>query len=174
MLKKNAANIITCTRIIGTAVMIFMPTLSLGFYIAYAYAGITDVVDGYVARKTGTASDFGAKLDSISDLFFYISMLLKILPVLIQELPNFVMNSIYFIFAFRICLYVFEGIHRHKFVSNHTVFNKATGFMLYFVPFLLKMPISTVFASVYASAICILGIIAAIYEIVILRKNTKN
>ena len=81
-LKKNAANIITSLRIVATAIMIFMPTLSRRFFVAYTFAGITDVLDGFVASKTGTTSKFGSKLDSLADLFFYVSMMIKILPYL--------------------------------------------------------------------------------------------
>ena len=42
----------------------------------YTFAGLTDVLDGWLARKTGRASEFGARLDSVADLLFY-SVLLR-------------------------------------------------------------------------------------------------
>ncbi len=40
------------------------------------------MIDGTVARKTGTESEFGSKLDSTADLMFVTVCLLKLLPVL--------------------------------------------------------------------------------------------
>ena len=38
------------------------------------------MIDGTIARKTGTASTFGAKLDSIADTIFMLACLIKVLP----------------------------------------------------------------------------------------------
>ena len=59
-----SANAITLLRISGTAVLLFLRPFSPAFFVVYTLTGVTDVLDGFVARKTGTASDFGAKLDS--------------------------------------------------------------------------------------------------------------
>lgn len=170
MIKKNAANIITSTRIISTIIMIFMPVFSMGFFVSYTYAGISDVADGYVARKFKLTSDFGAKLDSVADLLFYISMMLKILPYLIQYLPSYVMITIYSVFALRVVLYAYVWFTRKRFLSNHTYFNKATGFLLFFVPYLIRAK----FFPLYAGAICTVAIIAGWYEIELLRKERRK
>ena len=34
------------------------------------FCGLTDVMDGIIARKTNTVSDFGAKLDTGADFIF--------------------------------------------------------------------------------------------------------
>ena len=80
---KISANKITALRILGTIVLVFLKVPSAVFYLIYTLTGITDVLDGYFARKTGTASEFGARLDSVSDIIFYTVMLLKLLPSLI-------------------------------------------------------------------------------------------
>lgn len=169
MLKKNAANIITGTRILSTLVMIIMPVFSTGFFVSYTYAGISDVADGFVARKFNLVSTFGSRLDSYADLFFYISMMIKILPYLIYYLPTYVMIAIYSIFAFRMLLYAYVWLTKHKFISSHSYFNKATGFTLFFVPYLIRTKMFTF----YASMICAIAIVAAINEIRLLIKQ-KN
>lgn len=165
--RKNLANIITCTRIIGTVIMAFLPTLSTAFYVVYAYTGATDVADGFVARRLGTVSKFGSKLDSASDLIFYITMMLKILPLLIIYLPRVIMLTIYTIFAFRIALYVIVFVRKHRFQSSHAYLNKATGFLLYFVPFLLK----TRYFTFYAGFICAIAAMAALHELTLVDKK---
>ena len=58
------ANIITSLRIVLSMIMLFTPVFSSQFYWLYVSAGITDMVDGTVARLTGSAGEKGAKLDS--------------------------------------------------------------------------------------------------------------
>lgn len=165
--KQNLANIITCTRIIGTIVMAFLPIFSTSFFIVYAYTGFTDVADGFVARRLGTTSTLGSKLDSISDLLFYTVMMIKILPYLILYLPRAVMMAIYFIFGLRLSIYLYTGITRRKFLSSHSYFNKATGLMLFFVPFLIKRD----FFTYYAVTICTIAAISALNEVRLLSKK---
>ena len=79
MLKKyiNASNCITFVRIIGSVVLIFLTAFSPEFYIIYSVCGVSDAVDGSVARKCNTTSEFGARLDSVADIVFYAVMLIK-------------------------------------------------------------------------------------------------
>lgn len=48
---------------------------STPFYILYMICGLSDVLDGIIARKTNTASSFGARLDTIAD-FIFVTVLL--------------------------------------------------------------------------------------------------
>lgn len=166
-LRQNAANIITCIRILATGVMICLPTLSIPFLAVYAFAGFTDVLDGCVARGLKITSEFGSKLDSISDLIFFLTMMIKIFPLLTTYLPAIVMAAIYAIFGLRILIYVYVGLTRRRLQSSHSIFNKATGFLLYFVPFVIK----TSFFHVYASIICGIAFIAAVNEMRLIRKE---
>ena len=52
------------------------------FYALYCIAGVTDMMDGAVARKTGSVSKFGSKLDSVADFVFIAVCLIKMLPTL--------------------------------------------------------------------------------------------
>ena len=83
VIKKNLANIITITRIIGTIIFFNLEVLSPMFYYVYIYCGLSDVIDGFVARKLNITSPIGSILDSISDLLFYTVMMIKILPSLL-------------------------------------------------------------------------------------------
>lgn len=58
------ANFVTILRIVFSLIMLFFSVLSPGFYFCYLLAGITDMVDGTIARKPGTESEFGQKLDT--------------------------------------------------------------------------------------------------------------
>ena len=50
--------------------LLFFPVFSILFYMLYLFCGLTDMVDGTVARKIGSASEFGVKLDSAADIVF--------------------------------------------------------------------------------------------------------
>ena len=46
------ANAITGLRILVTAVLLFCPAFSPSFYALYLIAGLSDMADGIIARKT--------------------------------------------------------------------------------------------------------------------------
>ena len=76
------ANTITCIRIVCSIAILFFPALSPAFYVLYIIAGISDMIDGAVARKTGTVSDFGSKLDTTADFVLVVVCLVKLIPVI--------------------------------------------------------------------------------------------
>ncbi len=82
LLKIRIANLITGTRILCSVVLLFCPAFSPPFYVLYFVAGLTDMIDGPVARKTGTVNKLGAKLDTAADFVFVAVCLWKLLPSL--------------------------------------------------------------------------------------------
>ena len=76
------ANTITLFRMAAGIVLLFCPAFSPAFYALYIAAGLSDMLDGFVARKTNTASRFGARLDTIADLVLVLVCLIKLLPIL--------------------------------------------------------------------------------------------
>ena len=170
-LKQNAANIVTSFRIIGTIVMLIAPVFSKTFYLAYTFAGLTDAVDGTVARKTGTASKFGAKLDSAADLFFFLSMIAKLFTKILAALPKPIIWILVGILVARICYYTYFGITQQRFVSNHIILNKASGFLAFFTPYL----ITTVAFVPYSIVMCIIMTTSLVMDtrINLLEKNAQ-
>ena len=76
------ANLITGIRVLASVGLLFCPALSPSFFALYLLAGLTDMIDGPVARKTHTATAFGAKLDTAADILFAAVCLVKLLPVM--------------------------------------------------------------------------------------------
>ena len=76
------ANTITFFRIAAGIVLLFCPVFSPAFYALYIAAGLSDMLDGFVARKTDTVSKLGTKLDTIADLVLVVVCLIKLLPIL--------------------------------------------------------------------------------------------
>ena len=160
MIIKNLANILTISRSVGTAALIFVPVLSKEFFVIYILSGITDVLDGFVARVTHTTSKLGAKLDSASDLFFYTVMLHKILPFLKKYLPKLIWIGIYLTLIIRAIIYAYVGFRKKKLISNHTILNKLTGLFAFMLPFVVP----TKYFVGYSGLVCAIALIAAIYE----------
>ena len=67
-MKKYIANVLTACRILGSILLLFFPVFSVAFYIIYIFCGVSDMIDGTIARKTNSISKFGSKLDTIADL----------------------------------------------------------------------------------------------------------
>lgn len=169
--KLSVADVITIFRIAGTLVLAFLRPLSPVFYCVYAMTGITDVLDGWIARKTHTASKFGAKLDSIADLLFYAVMLIRILPTLWSILPTSIWYAVAFILLVRIAAYVTAAVKHRQFASLHTYLNKLTGLAVFCIPFLLI----TKFAVGYCWAVAVIGAASSLEELIIhLRKKVEQ
>ncbi|MGN1156517.1 MAG: CDP-alcohol phosphatidyltransferase family protein [Agathobacter sp.] len=133
----NIANLITLLRIAGTISLLMLKPLSAGFFWVYALTGLTDVLDGWIARKTKTASDFGARLDSIADLLFYAVILIRILPMLLVKLPSEIWYVVAAVLCIRISAYIIAAIKYRLFASLHTYLNKLTGATVFLIPFSL-------------------------------------
>ena len=86
--KWSAADTVTSLRIVAAIILTFLSWGTRRFLIVYTFAGLTDVLDGWLARKNQTASEFGARLDSIADLLFYGVLLIRMLPLLYQMIPE--------------------------------------------------------------------------------------
>jgi CDP-diacylglycerol--glycerol-3-phosphate 3-phosphatidyltransferase len=115
--------------------MMFFPVFSSGFFAAYLLGGLTDMMDGTIARKMGAASDFGARLDSAADLMFVVCSAVKLLPVL--ELPGWLWAWGLLILAIKL-VNLMCGLTRKKgWMFPHTVLNKLTGFLLFLLPLTL-------------------------------------
>ena len=81
-MKKQIANIVTVSRGILSVPLLFLPLSSVWFYTIYLFCGLTDMVDGRIARITGAASRFGARLDTVSDFIFLLVCSVRLLPLL--------------------------------------------------------------------------------------------
>ena len=126
------ANLITSCRILLSLLLLFFPTLSPGFYGLYLAAGLSDMLDGYVARRTNSASPLGAKLDSMADLVFLAVCLIKLLPVL--ALPVWLWVWVGLIALLRLVNILSGFVCRKKLVLLHTRANKLTGALLFLLP----------------------------------------
>lgn len=134
---KNIPNFITAIRIAGAVVLLFLEPLSLPFFLVYGFCGLTDALDGFLARKLHAESIFGSILDSVSDLFFYAAMGAKILPVMMRVLELQHWLIILITTGFHVLAYIICFIKFKKFSSIHTYLNKVQSALIYLFPFFL-------------------------------------
>ena len=152
------ANIITCLRIVISIVLLFCPALSPTFYVLYIAAGVSDIIDGAVARRMDTVSEFGSKLDTFADIVFVAVCLIKLLPVVIVPIWLYVWTGI--VAIIKVTNIIVGYIRQKEFVSVHSIINKATGGLL----FLFPMTITFINLKISAVIVCVVATAAAIHE----------
>ena len=152
------ANIVTGCRILCSIVLLFFPAFSSWFYILYLVCGFTDMIDGTIARKTNSVSEFGARLDSVADFIFVAVCLVKLLPTL--QIPGWLWVWIAVIAAIKIINVVSGFVCKKRFVVEHTVMNKVTGLLL----FLLPLTLAFVELKYSAAVVCCIATLAALQE----------
>jgi CDP-diacylglycerol--glycerol-3-phosphate 3-phosphatidyltransferase len=166
-MKKHIANIITSSRIVFSLPLLFLPLSSAWFTILYLYCGLTDMIDGTIARKTGAVSKFGAGLDTAADFVFMFVCCVKILPLL--HLPVWLWVWITLIALTKIMNIALVLIHRKKLISIHSALNKITGLALFLLPLTLTFAPTTY----TVAAICVLASIAAMQEVYFIAKGQE-
>ena len=75
-------------RMLFSVGLLFTDPLSVPFFAVYVSCGLSDVLDGTVARRTHAESRSGARLDTVADIVFYGMALVALLPILSDELPS--------------------------------------------------------------------------------------
>lgn len=159
----NVADTITTMRMAATVFLLFLPLTSILFLVIYTFAGLTDVLDGYIARKSGKASEFGARLDSISDLLFYSVLLIRLFPILYQTLPGEIWYVVLAIILVRLSAYATAAVKYHRFASLHTWMNKLTGALVFLLPYVLLVSSGVE----YCWAVCMVAFAASAEELAI-------
>ena len=138
--------------------MLFVPVLSMQFYFFYILCGLSDMVDGTVARKTGSTSVFGAKLDTAADTLFTAVSFVKLFSVI--AMPKWLGIWIIAIATIKVCNIMAGFVYRKTFIALHTMMNKATGLLLFLFP--PTVHFSNITCS--ATAVCIFATYAAVQE----------
>ena len=167
-MKKHIANIITGSRIVLSLPLLLVPLSSAWFYVFYLLCGLSDMIDGTVARKTNSASEFGARLDTVSDFVFMTVALIKFVPHL--HIPVWLWIWIGVIALMKLGNAVWGFVCAGKIAFPHTVLNKVTGLLL----FLLPVTISFVELTYTLPIVCAVATAAAIHEVYFTYSEKKH
>lgn len=171
---KTIPNCISFSRIVFSLSLIFVKPLSVVFYSIYIICGFSDIMDGFIARKTETTSRLGEKLDSIADMIMTAALLFVLYPILNPETEIFI--YIILIGIIRITSMVVAFKKYKTFAILHTYGNKITGIVLFIFP----IAIPYIHTTMLMYIVCVVASISAIEELIIqltsseLQINRKN
>lgn len=163
-------NVITIARIVGSIFLLTVTPFSGSFFALYLFCGISDMLDGYIARRYQMSSPFGATLDSIADCVFVFIILYVILPVV--SFPIWALYWMGGIFFIKACTFIIGILRFRALAFLHTYLNKIAGALLFTFPMLYY------FWGIGATTalLCTIATVAAMEELIIntLQKELKR
>ena len=146
--------------------MIFVPVKSAAFYWLYFLCGFSDVIDGPIARKTDTASESGAILDTCADCAFVSVYLCKLLPAM--RLAWWILIWAAVILVIKASNVIMSLVRVRRMVTAHTFLNRATGILLFFLPMMYLWQDIYMFV---CAVICLSATMAAVQETFVIKKT---
>ena len=159
-------NTITLLRIAGSLDLLLCDVTGVVFWVIYGLCGISDIADGWLARKLKCVSKAGALLDSVADICFVACCAWKLLPIL--DLPQWLWLWVGVIVVIKVVNQISAlGMYRHC-CFPHTTANKATGFLLF-----IAVPM-TFWSIVPIAIVAFIATFAAIQEGHFIRQNHNN
>lgn len=160
-------NLITGIRIALSCCLLLIAPEGNVFVIVYILCGMTDVLDGYFARKWEVTSKLGALLDSIADVIFSVVILVIFIPII--KWQSWMLIFIGVVAVIR-CASVLTGMIRfHEIAFIHTYGNKAAGLVLFCFPFLYEI----ISLPVVVGIVCSVACVSALEELVIMSTSEE-
>ena len=141
---KHVPNIITSLRFLGAACLLLCSPAGAAFWVIYGLCGVSDMVDGYLARKLHAESRTGAVLDSIADIWFMACCAIRLIPIIL--IPSWLWIWAGVIITVKLINQVSASILYRRLIFPHTMANKLTGLLLF-------LTVPTVFWSIVPVAI---------------------
>ena len=161
---KHSPNILSASRIAWCLPLLLVDAMTVSFWVLYVIAGTTDMLDGFLARRWGVDSKFGARLDSLADFIFVLAAGYKLFPWL--KLPASLWMMIGLIALVKVSNAISSYVIKHKIAFLHTKANKLTGFLL----FISMMTIGQSYFIPVAWIVACIALFAAIQEGHLIRK----
>ena len=144
---KRLPNVISELRIAGSIGLLFCDVKGWPFWSLYVLCGLSDILDGWLARRLHAETEAGAILDSVADIVFVACCAIRLLPVL--EIPAWLWIWAGAIVIIKMVNQISALFVCKRFCFLHTVANKLTGLLLFLtIPavFLSVIPIAVVAA----------------------------
>ena len=138
------------------------------FWVLYVIVGTTDMLDGFLARRWGVESEFGARLDSLADFVFVLAAGYKLFPWL--KLPAVLWMMIGLIALVKASNAFSVYLVKQRIEFLHTKANKLTGLLL----FIGLMAIGQSYFIPVAWGVACIALFAAIQEGHLTRSKSRN
>lgn len=165
---KHVPNILSLSRIFLSMGLFFLLDHTNLFMPLYMLTGITDALDGLIARKFGLTSALGARLDSIGDFFYFIVLAIYLFHNYQGLLSPFLI-AVLIVFAIRITAIITGIIKYRRLTMIHTFANKTSGFAVFLLPVFLWLSFDW-----FVYVVLILVVTSAIEEFLIISISKKN
>lgn len=165
---KYLADIITFSRIISALAILTVPVYSTAFYLLYLLAGLSDMIDGPVARITHHVTEFGSRLDTAADLIFVSICMIRLFPVIPLDKWVYGWCGLIILIKGRNMMigYQYSG----RFPAIHSRMNRLTGFLL----FLFPVTVMIIDVSAGAFVLCAIASAAAVQEGYLIRNPIRK
>jgi len=151
---KQVPNILSGSRIILALSLLLFTPFSVEFMTIYVIAGLTDLLDGLLAKKLNCQSAIGANLDGAADLLLAGVVLWMLLPVMVM--PGWATIVVLSILGIRLVSALVAYARFREFVMLHTLANKVTAVIAFLFPVLyIIMP-----TDILLAAACFVAFIA--------------
>ena len=160
----NVPNAISLLRLLMAPIMIVLAYFHqpMLFLCAVLFSGITDILDGFLARRLNQVTNFGAHLDSWGDFFVYSCMAIGawlLWPdIVIRELPWF--SAIVISFTLPVLL----GLVKFRALTSYHTWSVKLSVFLTFIGYLLLFADIVNWPFRAAALVCVM---AGIEEIII-------
>ena len=155
---KRIPDLLSMSRIVLCLPLLIVDAMTIPFWVIYLIAGLTDILDGFLARRWGVESKFGARLDSLADFVFVLVVGYKLFPWL--RLPATLWMMIGLIALVKVINAISSFMVKHRIEFLHTKANKLTGFLL----FIGMMTVGQSYFIAVAWMIACIALFAAIQE----------
>ncbi len=153
---KRLPNVISVLRIAGSISLLFCDVKGWPFWSLYVLCGLSDILDGWLARRLHAESKTGAVLDSVADIVFVACCAIRLLPVL--EIPAWLWIWAGAIVIIKMVNQISALVVYKRFCFLHTLANKLTGLLLF-------LAVPAVFCSVIpVSIVAAIATFAAVQE----------
>ena len=126
---KQIPDLLSMSRIVLCLPLLLVDAMTVPFWVLYLIVGLTDMLDGFLARRWGVESEFGARLDSLADFVFVLAVGYKLFPYL--KLPATLWMMIGFIALMKMINAISSFVVKHRIEFLHTKANKLTGFLIF-------------------------------------------
>jgi len=165
---RQLPNTLSVLRLLGAIALLFCDVKGIAFWSVYFFCGISDMLDGFLARKLNAATPFGAVLDSVADFCFVACCCCKLIPAL--EFPLWMWIWCGMIAIIKLMNQAFALVLFKRCIFLHSIANKATGLLLF-----VGIPLALFIESIIPFIIvAIIATFAAIQEGHLIRTKNSN
>ncbi|HML39066.1 MAG TPA: CDP-alcohol phosphatidyltransferase family protein [Bellilinea sp.] len=129
---------LTISRLISAPLLLVFIHQPVVFGLLYAWCGLSDAADGWLARHYGLTSTLGARLDSAADMAAFLSIAASCWVLFPAEVITFI-PWLAAILAVRLVNLLIGGLRFHALVWLHTWANKLAGLVVFLTPLAYRL-----------------------------------